>query len=204
MDKSDVKVHENSDTSSVITMKEYASSEYPSSEPPPVSPGFSDIRCNDQKGEWESLQTPFRFIFRRSCPPESWSIHFFFSFFFCEIWREKWNWKLAQEKNKKMNRYRDSGQDDQPFVLENYVKKIQWKELLCLLLPESVRVTNLSTAGRTVLRVRGKNRRYNLPRLAESICPLHSRMQRDIPGSRHPFTFDHPWSMLWSNLNKRK
>ena len=38
MDKADAKIQENqSDTSSVITMKEYASSEYPGSEPPPVS-----------------------------------------------------------------------------------------------------------------------------------------------------------------------
>lgn len=38
MDKADAKIQENqSDTSSVITMKEYASSEYPNSEPPPVS-----------------------------------------------------------------------------------------------------------------------------------------------------------------------
>ncbi|KAK6617088.1 hypothetical protein RUM43_014690 [Polyplax serrata] len=37
MDKSDVKVHDShSDTASVITMKEYAPSEYPSSEPPPM------------------------------------------------------------------------------------------------------------------------------------------------------------------------
>lgn len=38
MEKADVKNQEaQSDTSSVINMKEYAPSEYPSSEPPPVS-----------------------------------------------------------------------------------------------------------------------------------------------------------------------
>jgi len=48
MDKTDVKVHEaQSDTSSVINMKEYAASEYPGSEAPPVSPSF--FRSSDSR-----------------------------------------------------------------------------------------------------------------------------------------------------------